>query len=70
MPIRSLAFLASFDFVLAYFGGRFTDSVVLSGFVFCKILDSFFGFSPVWSGRRRSAGFKPVRCASERAALV
>jgi hypothetical protein len=28
--------------LLPIFGGRFTDSVVLSGFVFCKILDSFF----------------------------
>jgi hypothetical protein len=32
-PVHDLAFLASFDFVLAYFSGRFIDSIGLGGFV-------------------------------------
>jgi hypothetical protein len=45
--IRVPAFLASFGFVLAYFSGRFDDSIGLSGFVLQNFRFFFFAFSRV-----------------------
>jgi hypothetical protein len=71
MPVSILAFFASFGFVLTYFSGRFVDSVGLSGFVLQNFRFFFFAFSQVTrTDHRRSAGFKPIPCASGRATLA